>query len=335
MVLSGMIDYFYAAQDALLALRPGEIRDLIVAKIGNGAGPRHFYGMRMNGLPKSRWSTFVSANVSDAFYEIVNLETGKCFFRNKRLCLKVLAENRIPHTPILTPEDASKLASEELFVKPDDGHGGSGAFTIRADDPALPQRTRDQIVQRRFRSHPSLAPIGGNFGLGTLRVHTVLTPNGGKVVDVILKVLGGPSLVDNFTRGAKGNLIAHVDIETGKLTHAFGRRPRQNFRLERFQSHPALGTLFEGFELPDFIEMLETAEKMAECFPEAPIMGSDVALTDDGPLVVEPNLMPDMTLPQITRGIGARQWMPGWMEMSILESDRKKRAERRLFWRNY
>jgi hypothetical protein len=65
---------------------------------------------------------------------------------------------------------------------------------------------------------------------------------------------------------------------------------------------------------------------MAEAFPDAPMLGSDIALTTDGPVVVEPNLQPEPLFPQITRGEGIRDFLPKWIAMADIPDEVKRAA---------
>ena len=63
-------------------------------------------------------------------------------------------------------------------------------------------------------------------------------------------------------------------------------------RLERFDVHPVTGTAFVGFQLPMWDEVLATVRSIARkayLLPQCHYLGWDVALTPDGPAVIEGN----------------------------------------------
>jgi hypothetical protein len=162
------------------------------------------------------------------------------------------------------------------------------------------------LLQERVRSHRGLAPIGGELGLGTVRINTALTPEGGEIFLVWGKILRSRTLTDNFSGGRSGNLIARVDKESGKITQAFGRLPGQRFLLEPVAAHPVTGTALSGFQLPLWDRAVALAKRVAEAFPESPLIGSDVAITDGGPLVIETNTNWDATPAELAIGGGLR-----------------------------
>ena len=51
--------------------------------------------------------------------------------------------------------------------------------------------------------------------------------------------------------------------------------------------------LLEGFTLPRWQESLELARNCLPVFPNLDFAGMDVAITADGPLIVELNVQPD------------------------------------------
>jgi hypothetical protein len=71
------------------------------------------------------------------------------------------------------------------------------------------------LLQPTLHSHPDLQPVGGDFGLSTIRINTALTNSGPEILFIFAKLLGGQSLTDNFTEGRSGNMIAQVDAQTG------------------------------------------------------------------------------------------------------------------------
>lgn len=192
-----------------------------------------------------------------------------------------------------------------LFIKPASGWRGEGIFKLDrlangwdldgeilsdADVASLLiERAPDSglLIQPELRSHPGMAAAGGNFGLSTARINTALTQDGPIILFVFAKLLGRPSLTDNFTEGRSGNMIARVDLPSGRLTQVFGRRPGRRHLLHEFDRHPATGEALIGFQIPLWKETVELAVQAAAAVPEAPLIGLDVAITKDGPVVIE------------------------------------------------
>jgi hypothetical protein len=213
---------------------------------------------------------------------------------------------------------------DRLFVKPATGWRGDGIFgpERRHAGWAVSGRMMSDrelaehllataplsgwLVQKRLHSHRGLAPIGGDLGLGTVRINTALTPNGAEIFLVFAKIMGSESLVDNFSGGKFGNMLAPVDKHSGKITHVFGRKRDQRFLMEPVTEHPVTGQALIGFQLPLWDEAAALAKRMAATFPEAPFVGADIAITDDGPLIIEVQSDWDANAAELLSGSGLR-----------------------------
>jgi hypothetical protein len=315
--------------DRGLAAVPAMMR-IIRARARWGIGPAHILHYRLLDHPEASWPSYTERADNHEFSLIINKETGSAFARNKRAQMERMREHDVPHAEQIDLDRLQELGHTELFIKPNDLTGGAGVFTALADEPNLIDRCADMIVQKRYRSHDALRPIGGEYGLPTLRVHTVMTPEGGRVVLVIAKILVGPSLIDNFVAGKTGNLLCSVDLATGRLGIAYGTRVGRRLMIQSIERHPVLGTPFAGFQLPDWAELIRVAEKCADAFPELPLLGNDIALTSEGPLVIEVNTSPGYAIPQIVCGRGARDFLKEWLRQSNIDEERADRGLRAL-----
>ncbi len=215
-------------------------------------------------------------------------------------------------------------APDRLFIKPASGWRGQGAMGPerregrwlvegeKLSDRELAQRLVSTapptglLMQERLRSHPDLMPIGGNLGLGCVRMNTALTVTGPEFLFAFAKIMGNAGLVDNFAGGKYGNLAAGVDKATGKLTRIYGRKPGRTFLIETFNTHPITRAMLVGFQLPMWSAVVSLAKRTAAAFPESPLVGSDIAITDEGPRVIE--IQPDWesNISQLTFGAGLR-----------------------------
>lgn len=218
-------------------------------------------------------------------------------------------------------EDAGN--PEELYVKPADGGRGQGQHilqrsvvgwlfdgrpTTTPEAAALLLESAPQsgfVVQPRLRSHRAMAPIGGSLGLSTVRIVVAHTIDGPQILVATLKIIGGQGHIDNFLGGTSGNLLAHIDLATGRLQHVVGRRPGQRYLMSPVDTHPVTKQLLPGFQLPCWPEVLAFAGQVSQAFPELLLPGLDVAVTDDGPLLVETNTIWNPAIQQLMtrRGI--------------------------------
>lgn len=118
--------------------------------------------------------------------------------------------------------------------------------------------------------------------LNTLRVITHIDPAG--TIDIaacFLKMARTGHRIDNMHHGAIG---AHVDLASGRLESGFSGTGRA-----RFTHHPDTGSMIEGFEVPFFPEAIALAKRAHPLLQSPSLIGWDVAVTDDGPKIIEAN----------------------------------------------
>lgn len=216
---------------------------------------------------------------------------------------KWLAGPEIRHVvlkPVLGSKGAGVLALGERLAEAEWERPPEGRITVEGVLEHL-ARYRHQpyfLAEERLRCHPALADLPGGI-LHTARVVTVLAPEP-EVVVATFRIGRGAEIADNFS---KGNLAAPVDLATGRLGSAVGK----GTGLGRHRLHPDTGAAIEGRVLPDWPEAMALVRRAAAAVPFLRAIGWDVALTPDGPQVVELNGMFDLDLVQLPqdRGLAA------------------------------
>lgn len=212
---------------------------------------------------------------------------------------------------ILTLDEFMEFADDlpdELFFKTIDGSNGSDAFSaIRqgshwefdgkigcaSDLYAHCARVLGDrlgwLIQARVRTHKKLAASLSPGALGTVRIVTALNSGGVSVLAALLKIPVGQCATDNFSQGASGNIVAPIDIASGRLGVGQMSRSRNWPEMKAVDRHPDTGSRISGFQLPYWDEAVRLVIDAQREIKEAPTLGWDVALTDAGPLVVEAN----------------------------------------------
>lgn len=216
-------------------------------------------------------------------------------------------------------------APSELFIKPIDGTYGEGAFVVSKDGTAVEfdgrsgsvddlfahlksrlVHERGWLVQPRMRSHPSLDGIISPHGLATVRAITHMCKGKAELLIADLKITVGNNVVDNFSKGKSGNLLAGISVETGFLGTAWGSARRDWPEMARYPHHPETTKLIEGHRLPFWSELTQLALKAQESLPQLLTLGWDIAATRDGVMLVETNTTYDVSILQIAHQRGLK-----------------------------
>ncbi len=204
-----------------------------------------------------------------------------------------------------TPDElAQRLASEEMLSRTYPGQG---------------RPPRGFVFQERLQNHPEMSDLVGTTLL-SIRFTTFLDLRGDiEILTGILKLPGRDCGVDNLSQGA---LAVHVDLETGALGEGrfYQRAPCRSFR-----THPESGVPFFGRKLPLWKEACELALRAAAAFPMVHVLGWDIAITPDGPTIIEANSSwaPDFAQLTTRRGLMQGRFKETYLALRSRRNGRK------------
>ncbi|GEM_PF-3107935 len=214
------------------------------------------------------------------------------------------ARFELPHVPTLAVFEKGKQALPEipfmpnvpaLWIKDLHGTGGSGAQRFFRENESYrdskgnqwtPQQlvemlqSRTCIVQPCIFNHPVIANIS-NDKLASLRVITGIHRNG------IAEVIGCVFYLPHGNRlTSVAGITCAIDSETGRIERAIFLG-HGNADLDR---HPDTGKPIAGTVLPFWSQSLELARRAHEtAFAPFVTLGWDIALTPEGPVLLETN----------------------------------------------
>ncbi len=201
-----------------------------------------------------------------------------------------------------TADTNGKLPESDLFAKPTDGIRGFGAKLYiyekdgryrTSDGHLLSQkelldhlseasRETSYLLQKRFFNHPDLSGFSVR-ALCTVRIVTCRYPGGPSIPLIsILRMPTGMNITDNMRVNALGSPIHE---ETGTLGDAVSMDPA----VGPVNRHPDTGHMITGVKIPFWPEIIQLALSAHDEFPEFSSIGWDIAVTKDGPLLVEGN----------------------------------------------
>jgi hypothetical protein len=217
----------------------------------------------------------------------------------------------------------AELPDTDLFVKPIKGRGGRGAERWDRVAPSvyagpagerlsatglldrLVRRSRQTplVVQPRLTPHPAVAQMTSG-ALPTARIVTCLNEDGEPevMVSVFRMSIGSNRTVDNMHAGG---IAAAPDIATGRLSRASDLG--MNTRLGWLTAHPDTGEQIEGEVLPCWEDAKQLAIQAHRAFSDRTVIGWDIAILEDGPILVEGNGNPDMDIIQRFMRVGLKR----------------------------
>lgn len=128
--------------------------------------------------------------------------------------------------------------------------------------------------------------------VNTVRFMTALYPDGSaKVIATFIKIGRAGRCVDNA--GGGGNVDVCVDVATGEIRHAIQFGGWRN--VKDIDCHPDSGAQLNGVLVENWEAVKAEVIRFQQAFPYCKVAGWDIALTDDGPVVIEVNDFWDRT----------------------------------------
>lgn len=128
--------------------------------------------------------------------------------------------------------------------------------------------------------------------VNTVRFMTTLYPDGdAKIIATFIKIGRAGNCVDNA--GAGGNVDVCIDTESGEIKYAIqydGWR-----KITEIEKHPDSGTQLNGVVIKNWEQTKAEVIRFQQAIPWCKAAGWDIAITDEGPLVIEVNDFWDRT----------------------------------------
>lgn len=185
---------------------------------------------------------------------------------------------------------------KELFIKPANSFGGLGEYRpIIIDENTNVQELYNHLkenkvfIEELIKQHPKMASLSSK-SINTVRIVTLVVDNVPHFMYSILRMGIGDMSVDN---SSSGGLNTCLD-ENGRIMKACFSDKTAKY----YTSHPTTGMNLVGFEVPMYKETIELCLKASMQEPKLGYIGWDVAITPDGPLIVEANDLPGYDMPQ-------------------------------------
>ncbi len=186
-----------------------------------------------------------------------------------------------------------------IIAKPADGICGRGVLKTSLSDFVdvkdmyhfLIESGRT-LIEQVIEQHPDISAIYPN-SVNTLRIVTILKED--HTADVVfssIRIGNNGSFVDNLN---SGGMSALIDSTTGIITKA-----GEDKDLLTYEIHPMTGKPIVGFAVPMFEEALDICRQAAAIVPQIRYVAWDVAITKDGPELIEGNTFPGHDIMQLS-----------------------------------
>lgn len=223
-----------------------------------------------------------------------------------------------PNTPVI--KDVAALQAflnkntGQFFAKSQSSMWSAGAFVIEGADAEMVQIKGNEaisfsdffdvyiadgafVLQKLIKTHSFFDDI--TDATATVRLINMVNDDGVFNPFAVLKLPAGNSIADNFWRG--DNLVCALDVNTGEILTLVGKN---EMGYENLDAIPNSNRTLIAEVLPFWDEIKALNETVALMHHEIKYGSTDIAITENGPVVIEVNCGSAFELPQIAYGKG-------------------------------
>lgn len=186
---------------------------------------------------------------------------------------------------------------EAIFAKINHGDCGRGVQKLYVKDYESPEAMLDYIHENKLvvleqvlPQHEDMARLHPS-SVNCMRIVTDLVDDTVHIAYVVVKMGRGGGVCDN---SGQGGILCRVDESTGKICSV-----ATDDYFNVFDKHPDTGIEFIGYQIPLFQEAIALAKEAALVVPQIRHVGWDMAITPDGPAIIEGNDFPGTDLCQL------------------------------------
>lgn len=267
--------------------------DIIYCGLKYQAGYHDYIEFEFYLLSKEERKTYLTRGINNAIVKKYNQKEYFDKFNDKiefnRKFEKYLKRDWIYLREVKGEAFAEFLKGKKaVIVKPIDGEGGVGIEKINinrnTDGKKLYRSLRKSgqvLVEEFVKQHPDMNLLYKN-SVNTLRLFTFIENGKVTYLQGILKI-GNGGVVDNFSSGGMYTFVN----QSGKVI-----APAIDKEDQVYEVHPKTKTKFVGFKVPMFKEAIKLVKEAAKEIPEVAYVGWDVAISEDGPVLIEGNCFP-------------------------------------------
>ena len=121
------------------------------------------------------------------------------------------------------------------------------------------------------------------YSVNTLRIVSAYKDGKVTILFRAIRIGNGKNVVDNFNHGGMYSVINEKGII---------EKPAIDKNSNIYEVHPVTKTSIVGFEIPYFKEAIKMVKEAAKVVKEVGLVGFDIAITENGPVMIEGNQLP-------------------------------------------
>ncbi|MEX1198516.1 MAG: sugar-transfer associated ATP-grasp domain-containing protein [Pseudohongiellaceae bacterium] len=333
---------------------PAAAGSVLLSRFRYGIGPRLHSLFGLMDQPQETWKNYLLDENCRVVLRRVNQACHREIVNNKLAFYEHCLENGLDTIPVLCAVDNNasgvqqsgiiissldewkmqlRHCQQSLFIKLIDGSWGKDAFSAQPSARGWQycgyeggldefyafamkrfQGQRGWMVQPRIHSHPDLDKISAPGVLATIRAVTCIVDGKPELLFATLRIPVGDNITDNFSHGSSGNITAPIDPTTGEIGVCRGSINKTWPEIVDVVFHPDTGNRIPGSRIPSWESIRDLLDRGQRSLPFLRTLGWDIAVTENGPLVVEANATYDVDVIQVSHQHGIGDVLNPWLE---------------------
>lgn len=275
---------------------PVYLADAVYCGYRHGASPENYFALRFYELSERQRETFLTSGRSRECDRRLNAGASEAD-RRALSCkneFNAVFAGLVKRESVYAPDCGFEAFADflgghdELMLKPARGMMGRGIEKLRTDQLGSAGALYRSCCENRLLleevicQHPVLAaPNPGS--VNSVRINAARSRDGQIVlIGACLKCGGKGACTDNFH---SGGVAYPIDMETGRVSGP----GRNNSQTRDFIYHPGSGVRMPGLIVPYWREVKDCVRRAMERVPTVGYAGWDIAVTPQGPELIEGN----------------------------------------------
>jgi hypothetical protein len=196
---------------------------------------------------------------------------------------------------------------KKVIIKPVMGQGGKGIFLAYNNGESIRVKcgkkdvdlsewhlTERSIMQEVVIQNEKIANISPS-SVNTIRVVSLYTKSGDVIIIGAYMRFGiDDSFIDNVSAGG---IEVGVDLKVGKL-----KKISCDKEGKQYTEHPTTRICFEGIQIPYWKRVIQLSKNIQKACSFFKLLGMDIAVLHDGPVLIELNPNPDIIMLEQVEG---------------------------------
>lgn len=279
--------------------------DIIYCGFVYGASPQNYYKFDFYKITSTQRKTYVTNRISEKLIKKYNEDAYREIFEDKAQFAAAFGDffkRKWLKYPQCTQNDYIEFCKEidGMICKPLDGAQGRGIIVYKDTIPNYEQLKERLmgggfILEAFIKQHDELAAFYDK-AVNCIRIITIYKDN--IMHPIVANITFGSDF--EIANASYGGITAEIDIKNGKIVSDGGQ-----YGHKLYKQHPYSSKTFVNYVIPYWSETIKMLSKACQKVPQVGYIGWDVAITNDGPVIIEGNTSPGYTyfqIPQLLKG---------------------------------